>query len=307
MRRFLQRTFFLVLLLAVSARPVPAEPRPDPAIVRALIVSVDGLRPDLIQKARAPEMQRLIREGTYSLDARTTDVAVTLPSHVSMLTGVPPEKHGVTWNNDREPPVYPAWPSLFELAHGAGYTTAMIAGKSKFTALERPGSLDWAYVPGDKVIQDEAVADTAVAWIARFAPQVTFVHLPSVDTVGHSKGWASEAQLEAIGGADRCIGRILTALRDRGVLDSTVVLISADHGGSGKSHGADVPKSHEIPWLVSGPGIQRGHDLAQTDKVRTEDTFATVCWLLGITPSKPVDGRPVKAILSAQAHAPTGN
>jgi predicted AlkP superfamily pyrophosphatase or phosphodiesterase len=55
--------FVLALILVGLARPVWTEPRPDPAVTRALIVSVDGLRPDLIARAAAPEMQRLLREG----------------------------------------------------------------------------------------------------------------------------------------------------------------------------------------------------------------------------------------------------
>ena len=64
-----------------------------------------------------------------------------------------------------------------------------------------------------------------------------------------------------------------------------------------------MPRSHEIPWIASGPGIPPGHDLdRESITVRTEDTFATVCWLLGLTPSRPVDGRPVTQILSPERH-----
>src|ERR1043165_7407376 len=171
MPRLLVRALLPVFLLVGLAPSVPADPRPLPAVTRVLIVSVDGLRPDLIARAPAPQLQRMMREGTYTLDARTTDVAITLPSHVSMLTGVAPDKHGITWNNDRNPPVYPAWPTLFELAKNAGYTTAMFAGKSKFTALRKPGTLDHSYVPGDDGATDEAVTDRAVAWIHGPAPQ----------------------------------------------------------------------------------------------------------------------------------------
>ena len=301
----MRHPWIYAILAAIVAIPSlgTAAGAPHPPISRVLIVSIDGLRPDLIALAHAPEIQGLVKHGAYSLQARTTDVAVTLPSHVSMLTGVPPSKHGVTWNSHRNPAVYPSWPTLFEVARASGLSTAMVTGKSKFVALEKPGTLDWAYVPGEDAVEDDAVADTATGWIARYAPQVLFVHLPSVDLAGHEKGWGSREQLEAVRRADHCVGRILHALRERHLLDSTVVLITADHGGSGKSHGADVPRSHEIPWIVSGPGIPPGHDLdRESITVRTEDTFATVCWLLGLTPPRPVDGRPVTQILSLERH-----
>jgi hypothetical protein len=293
----------LGLHLPRGAPPAAAATRPVPAIKRALIVSIDGLRSDALLRADAPTLRGLMAHGSFTLWARTTAVAVTLPSHVSMLTGVPPGKHGIEWNTvlPLSKPVYPAWPTLFELARAAGYTTAMVAGKAKFSALEKPGSLNWSFVPGDVVITDRAVADTASSWIARFAPEVLFVHLPSVDSVGHAKGWGSPEQLEAIGVADRCVREILDALGRKRVRDATVVIVSTDHGGAGRSHGADDPRSREIPWIASGPGIAHDRDLtldARLD-VDTEDTFATVCWLLGITPSKPIDGRPVTQILAS--------
>jgi arylsulfatase A-like enzyme len=215
-----------------------------------------------------------------------------------MLTGVTPDKHGITWNSNVSPTVYPKWPTLFELSRSAGFTTAMVAGKSKFSALARPGTLSWSYVPSDQVVSDSLVTNRATQWIAQFAPQVFFVHLPGVDTAGHAEGWGSLAQLAAIAEADRCIGRLLDALQARGVLDSTVVLLTADHGGAGKSHGPDDTRSREIPWVVAGPGVCQNLDLTLFPEleVSTEDTFATVCWLLGIPVSKPIDGRPVTEI-----------
>jgi arylsulfatase A-like enzyme len=244
-----------------------------------------------------------MERASFSMWARTTDVAVTLPSHASMLTGVTPSTHGIVWNNDIPHPVYPSRPTLFELARRAGYTTAMVAGKSKFSALAKPGTLDWSFIPEKTVITDQAVADTAALWIARYAPQVLFVHLPAVDTAGHAEGWGSAAQLAAVATADRCIGQLLDALRERGVLDSTFVLVTSDHGGAGRSHGADDPRSRMIPWIAEGPGIRQDIDLT-TDaglEIRTEDTFATLCFLLGIPIPEGIDGRSVVEILSGRA------
>jgi arylsulfatase A-like enzyme len=203
----------------------------------------------------------------------------------------------VDWNND-QPGRYPAWPTLFEIARQAGYTTAMAAGKSKFHALERAGSLNWSYVPSASVVTDASVADSAVAWIALHKPQVFFVHLPGVDTAGHKYGWGSPEQLDAIAVADASIGRMLEVLRDQNTLDSTLVIVSSDHGGAGKSHGAGDSRSLFIPWIAAGSGVCANVDLT-TDAnlmVKTEDTFATAAYVLGLTPPRPVDGKPVLEI-----------
>lgn len=295
----------IVLALVPIAPASPSAGRPVPGLSRVLLISVDGLRPDLLLRANTPTIRGLMERGSYSMWARTTPIAVTLPSHTSMLTGVSPSKHGIEWNQDLPllHPVYPNRPTLFELAHRAGYTTAMAAGKPKFSALAKPGTLNWCFVPVKSNTTDEAVADTAARWIDAYAPQVLFVHLPSVDLVGHEHGWGSGEQIRAIANADQCIGRILEALGKRHLLEATLVLVTADHGGAGRSHGPDDPRSRTIPWIVAGPGLCRGLDLTgDADlELRTEDTFATICWLLGIELREPIDGHPVTQVL-CRAH-----
>jgi len=286
------------LLFAVLASALPvAAAAASPQVPRVLVVSVDGLRPDALLRANAPVLRALMARGSFTMYAATTDVAVTLPSHVSMLTGVVPEKHGITWNGDfpKGIPVYPSRPTLFDLAHQAGLTTAMAAGKSKFATLARPGSLDRWYAPRQGSVPDEAVADTAVRWIAAHRPQVLFVHLPEGDRVGHAQGWGSPEHLRTIESADRQLGRVLQALAMTGLLDSTAVIVSCDHGGAGRNHGAGDVRSRLIPWIAAGPGLRRDFDLTLVPErnVRTEDTFATACALLGLPLPPDLDGRPV--------------
>src|SRR5262245_11490649 len=148
MKSFVICCLLLILCLPVRAhttRPV----RPEPRIQRLLVVSIDGLRPDILLRADAPSIRSLIEHGAFTFWARSTPVSLTLPTHVSMFTGVSPEVHGITWNAD--PPdgkiVYPRAPTLFQLAKRAGYTTALCTGKSKFNVLDVPESLDFKYIP----------------------------------------------------------------------------------------------------------------------------------------------------------------
>ncbi|HEU4724296.1 MAG TPA: ectonucleotide pyrophosphatase/phosphodiesterase [Candidatus Eisenbacteria bacterium] len=298
----------LLSMAAPTARSEEASPptrfRANQVAERALIVSIDGLRPDVLLRADAPTIRGLMAAGSFTMWAVTTPVAVTLPSHTSMLTGVPPEKHGVTWNDDRpaDRRVYPKVPTLFEVARRAGRTTALAAGKSKFSALLKPGTLDLAMVPTNGEMADTAVADTVAHWIRTRRPQVIFVHLADVDLTGHEHGWGSSAQLASIAVADRCVGRLLAALEAGGLRDSTILLVTSDHGGAGTSHGRDDPRSRHIPWILAGPGIRRNLELTGTKglTVRTEDTFATLCELLGLdTPRKGIEGRSVRAALDS--------
>ena len=83
-------------------------------------------------------------------------------------------------------------------------------------------------------------------------------------------------------------------------MDSTLVLVTADHGGAGKNHGPDDPRSRMIPWIAAGPDVRADYDLTGEDHltVRTEDTFATLAYVLGIASPQPIVGRPVLSIFS---------
>jgi predicted AlkP superfamily pyrophosphatase or phosphodiesterase len=282
--------------LSLGATPLQRTARPVHAR-RVLIVSIDGLRPDVLLRGDAPRLRELMARGSFSMWAQTTPAAVTLPSHVSMLTGVTPAVHGIEWNQDLplSKRIYPARPTLFELAKRAGYSTALAAGKSKFSALTKPGTLDWTFVAPITVIPDSFIVAVVLRWIAAHPPEVLFVHLPGVDFAGHEHGWGSPQQLAALATIDRGLGRILDALKQRHLLESTVVLVTSDHGGAGTSHGPDDPRSRYIPWILAGPGVRKDYDLTRDAAlvIRTEDTFATACAVLGIKPPQPIEGRVV--------------
>lgn len=298
---------FVSAALVLLALALPAASRPAAAAIAShvVIVSLDGLRPDVLLRADAPNLRALMARGAFTMWAITTRVAVTLPSHTSMLTGVPPAKHGVTWNDDRwvGQPKYPAVPTLFTLAHRAGLTTAMFAGKAKFAALLTPGDVDWSFAPPKGTQRDSSVAARAARVILEHAPNVLFVHLPDGDLTGHDHGWGSPEQLAVVANADRCVGRLLAAIARRGLADSTVIIVSADHGGSNHRHGGLDERSQAIPWIAAGPGIRQGLDLTSItdDDVHTEDTFATACTVLGLPLPADVDGRPVRAAFATAA------
>ena len=304
MRPFLHRLpralrALLATVLVIAASPVHADEPPARA-ARVLVISVDGLRPDVLLRAEMPALRGLMARGAFTMWARTIPAAITLPSHTSMLTGVTEERHGVDWNGDL--PVgqaqrWPRVPTLFEVAHRAGLSTAMACGKSKFSALARPGALDRACVPPrGSTYSDSAVTDSALRFLRELRPQVLFVHLPSGDFTGHDHGWGSEEQIRAAAGADRCISRLLGAYARLGLLDSTVVIVSADHGGAARTHGANDPRSRTIPWICAGPGVRADLDLASIPgpDVDTVDTFATACWVLGLETPDGIEGRPVR-------------
>jgi predicted AlkP superfamily pyrophosphatase or phosphodiesterase len=310
MRLLLSLLFALSLTFAAIAQPAPASVPASgvvtvPRAERVLIITIDGLRPDLLIRGDVPNIRGLLKAGSYTFWARTVPEAYTLPSHASLLTGVSPQKHGVTWNDHIEQ-AYPESPTLFEVAKEAGLTTALASGKTKFVVFDKPGTLDWKYLPRDEPILDTFVARQAERMVREHKPQVLFVHLAGVDAVGHLRGWGSPEQLAWLGEADKAVGIVLGAVNDAGLTDSTLLILTADHGGAGVEHGPNDERSAHVPWIAVGPGVRKGMDLTRYPdlKVNLIDTFATACAALGIKPKVAVEGKPVTQI-SEQSPAPS--
>jgi predicted AlkP superfamily pyrophosphatase or phosphodiesterase len=299
MRRTLP--LFLVLL-ALCASAIAQTTAPSPSAQRVVIMSIDGGRPDVVLRANTPNVRALCADGSFTFWARTTELSVTLPSHASMITGVTPEKHGITFNKDvpEEELFYPKYPTIFELAKKKGLSTAMAAGKSKFVALCRPGSVDHAIVPALKVgYTDAEVAQLAAKGIREHRPQVMLVHFGGGDRAGHALGWGSTQQVAALEEIDAGIGTVIDTLKKEGLYDTTLIILTADHGGAARSHGKDDPRSRHIPWIVVGPGVRKNFDLTTFKDlvINTEDTFATACAFMKITPEGDVDGKPITQML----------
>jgi arylsulfatase A-like enzyme len=286
---------------AVSTTRPTSKPAPVEAKRRAIIITIDGLRPDVLLRVDAPNIRRLMASGCFTFWAQTVPECYTLPAHVSILTGVSPQKHGVEWNDHIEQ-AFPLVPTLFELAHRGGLTTAMVTGKTKFIALDTPGTIDWKFLPYDEPNPDALVAAEGVRILRRHRPAVTFVHLADTDVVGHAVGWGTPEQLTFVEEADRQVGVVLAAVADLGWTESTLIVLTADHGGAGLEHGPDDPRSRHVPWIASGPGVRRDFDLTRDADlvVNTPDTLPTVCDFLGLTWGPEVEGRVVREIYTEQ-------
>lgn len=262
-------------------------PSPTPIPPKVVIISIDGLRPDGLLQADAPNILAMAQRGAYTWDAQTTFPPATLPGHASMLTGFAPDAHGVIWN-DNYPDRAIAVPTIFATAHAAGLRTVMVVGKEKMQLFNVPGTVD-SYVyatEGDRDVADKAIAEIETGF------DLMFIHLPNMDFFGHSTGWMSEIYLFEITQTDKAVGRILAALPP-----DTLVILTADHGGHDKVHGARIPVDMTISWIIAGPGVVADHEIAAP--VNTMDTAATVAYVLGLTLAPDAAGVPVLEALGS--------
>jgi predicted AlkP superfamily pyrophosphatase or phosphodiesterase len=267
-------------------------------VEHVVIVGVDGLSPDGVQRAQAPNLARMMKEGAFTLHARGVMPTVSSPNWASMIMGAGPEQHGVT-SNEWEPgkgTIRPTavgstgiFPTIFGVLR-AQRPTAKIAVFHDWDGFGRLFERKAVDMIEDSDGPQKAV-EHSLAYLKKERPELTFIHLDHVDDAGHTYGHGTTEYYTAVAEADRLIGLVLRGLEEAGIADRTVVLVTSDHGGVGKKHGGKTMAELEIPWIVLGQGVKAGTELSAP--VNTYDTAATVAYLLGLKPPACWIGRPV--------------
>ncbi len=266
-------------------------------------VSVDGLRTDAVERIESVGFTRLRLEGAWTHNARTdADYRITLPNHTAQLTGRPvtgPNGHQWTVNTDPAPGVtihsnrgrYIA--STFDVVHDAGLRTAAYVSKSKFSLFN--ASYDAAHGAPDTTGADNGrdKIDTFVfdpdtdALVARMVEGLqadpaayTFVHLRDPDSAGHIYTWTlrrGSRYLSAVQHSDLLVAQILDAVEASPALRGrTAVVVTSDHGGSGRFHSAERLAHYRVPFYVWSPGVRRSDLYVLNDSLRADPGTANV-------------------------------
>lgn len=315
--------FFLLLLFVAlgSLPPSPAPsaptvaPPPSPPTVSPLppkvrhftvkdyfvfVIVVDGLRPDALQQAATPNLDRLWQSGLYSWTAQTVRPSTTLPAIASLLSGVPPERHRIDWNYWAPELGRITVPTIFEIAQSEKIPTVAFVSKRKLEHLFGPETPFFVRNTDARHLIEEATD-----YISERRPRLIFLHLSDADDAGHRYGWMTVRYLQAVERVDEAMGLLLQSLEDLNILNESVIIVTADHGGHGRIHGTDDPRDLTIPWILWTPDIEIGRELTQP--IRIYDTAATVLAALGLVIPSDWLGVPVweafpEAILQMERH-----
>lgn len=243
---------------------------------KAVLVMIDGLRPDAIAAAGCTTLPDLQRRGAWTLTARSVMPSVTLPCHMSIFHSVPPTRHGVV-TNDWMPMARPL-PGLIEQARYAGLHTAFFYNWEQLRNLSQPGNLNYSYfrkTARDFPHGDDYTVDVALDYIPAQLPDFAFVYFGTTDEMGHVTGWMADGYLAQVAHVDGQLGRLLA-----GLPEEYTVLVQADHGGHDRSHGTELDEDMTIPWMIAGPEIRRGH--AISSPVSLLETAPTLARILGV-------------------------
>jgi hypothetical protein len=244
-----------------------------------------------------PNFYRLRAEGAFTDNARTdVDYRITLPNHMAQLTGRPVTGDGGhNWTDNSKPAPHETLharkgayvPSVFDVVHDYGLRTGAYTSKSKFVLLDR--SYDETHGAPDATGADDGrdkidafvydkdtrdLVDRFVTDLAEDPPAYAFLHLRDPDTAGHRWGWNLSGwhpYMRAVRKVDDLLGEILATVESSPHLaENTVVILTADHGGSGHGHGGDEAEHYTVPFYVWGAGIPAGDLYALNADCRRE-------------------------------------
>lgn len=310
----------ILKLIVVAALVDGAAPSCCAAADFVIHISIDGLRPDYMQNVidagNAPNLQRLQEEGAWTNNARTDyTYSVTLPNHISMITGRPVSQpvgmpntihHGyidngtplTTWTLHNQGNLnVPYKASTFDVVHDAGGATALYASKSKFVIFDQSynATTGAAHANGsdkiDTFFAPEVTATMQSQLLTDIASQhfnYTFIHYADTDDVGHTAGWGSTTWMNALTVVDSYLGQVLNLVQSDPVLAGrTAVIVGADHGGTGTGHSdATSAFNYTVPLFVWGVGVSHGDLYALNSDTRVNPGTSR--------PSYVVAGQPIR-------------
>ena len=297
----------LALLFAAACSKSPETAASSPSFPNApvIVISVDTLRADHLpaygyRGVETPHIDALRRDSIL-FERAYAHVPLTLPSHVSLLTGLLPPQHGVRNNLGFtfDGAKHATLPSALK---AKGYATGAAVSAYVLRGATGLGSLFDAYDDAVAIRGGESVAsqqrsgrDTvavARSWIGqrKGAPFFYMLHLfephsPYAPPEPHRSRWASAYDGE-IAAADEIVGEFVTWLKSSGIYDDAVIVFLSDHGEGLGDHGEDehgifvYQEAIRVPLLVKLPrGERKGTTSAKV--VGLVDVFPTIARIVG--------------------------
>ncbi len=267
------------------------------------------MRADRLQKELTPTLFRLAEHGVRFRAARSP-VPLTLPSHVSLMSGLLPPAHGVRENGDV---LSPDVPRLAVRLREAGYDTGAFVGA--FVLDGRFGLREGFDRYDDRVQRElkspdrleaerpaEEVVTAALSWLDQRPPTAArpyflWIHLydphaPYRPPPGHVPAGLAPYDGE-IAYVDVQVGRIVDRMTARGDFDRSIIVVAADHGESLGEHGERThgmllyEATLRVPLIVRSPNIAPA---IRHEPVSLVDLFPTVLRLAGLDVPPGLDG-----------------
>lgn len=234
------RVFACIVLLLLVAAPQARAAERAPVI----LVSIDGFRPDYLDRGLTPNLSRLAGAGVRAA-MRPSFPSKTYPNHYALVTGLRPDRNGVVANTMQDPALGrfsisdkaavgdrrwwdQAWP-IWVTAERAGVRTAPYFWPGSEAPVQGVRPSFWR--PFDEAVTSQARVAQALAWLdlpPGRRPRFLTLYFDIVDTEGHHHGPDSAELNAAVAAVDQAVGALAAGLAQRR-LEANLVIV-ADHG-----------------------------------------------------------------------------
>ncbi|MBS0153847.1 MAG: alkaline phosphatase family protein [Nitrospira sp.] len=286
----------------------------SPITEHVILFVLEGFSQDSLKSGAMPVLGKLVKEGSVTWSANTVQPALRLPMMASLVTGLPVEKHGITWNSFEFSRGYPRAPSLFDyLDVSGGRDSAVFFMDESLYQLAKPAPYTDYQLCG--ALRPECGSQKLVAYIQQYfqkaasghgyghavhaLPHLLVVHLPEAGRAGVTQGWDSKEYQQALKTVDAAMKSVLDLFKHYNLLDRTTVLVTT-LSTKGTDPGNEIMRTDtaSVPWIVSGAGIARGQIIRQP--ISIIDTGATVMRILQLETHTEWDSKVVEEIFQTE-------
>jgi len=242
------------------------------------LIGVDGAGA-FFRDADTPCIDEIFKEGAVTYTMLSEDPSISAQCWGSMLHGVTNDFHGVdnTIAETRQFDSKSKYPSIFRVVR-ENDPDAKLASFTHWSPINFGIIEDGLGVHKVDSDTDEDLTQKICEYVKDVTPNLLFVQFDEADASGHNSGFGGKEQQKTINRIDGYIGEIYRAYEDAGVLDETLFIVTADHGGVGHSHGGLEDSERNIMFAVSGHTVQKNSEI-QDMEIR--DTAAVVLHALG--------------------------
>ncbi len=233
------------------------EPMKEFVFERVVLLGVDGAGA-FFRDADTPNIDRIFENGSKSFDVLTSDPTISAECWGSMLHGVTPNIHrltnGIVASNAYDPES--PFPSAFRVIR-ENDPDAVLASFCNWNPINVGIIEDNLNVHKDTA-KDAALTEKICDYVAENDPKFLFVQFDEVDGAGHGNGYGTQKHLDQIAVTDGYIQKIYEAYEKRGFLDTTLFIVTADHGGKGTSHGGLSDGEKYVMFAAVGGNVVKG-------------------------------------------------
>lgn len=304
---------FMIGSACADTQDTPTEADQQFTTKKVLLIGLDGIRTDILAQANTPNIDALIADGTYSDDALTRMPTVSGPGWSSMTNGVWVEKHKVEGNefSANDYATYPDFLTRLEQIDPAFNTFAVLDWPPLGTTASGGPMISDAIdvkinIDGDSLgydVADSLTAVRAAEYLAQEDPDAAVAYFGNTDVVGHDTNSLSDEYRASIETADRYVGQLIAALKQRPTYaeEDWLILMSTDHGRRDDGgHGGPSAEEKRILYLASGPSALKGTP-AETPEIIDIAVTALTHLDVTIDPAWNLDGKVVGLETNEQA------